>query len=128
MSFVEVPPGVRMPTSTTYERWLKRIDEREHREYYAKVEATKRANKWHEEYNRIHHVDTRTTKEKILDRIRKNHPEFKNKMQAVKYMQHKDKVGQKYYALRKAGYLDFQIGHKLKIGRNGKASTGHSGG
>lgn len=90
----EVPPGVRQPTTTTYIRWRNRI-KRHWQEQYEKAyaEDVKRAAK-HDRLVKEGKIDPRSYFEKIVDRVKKEHPgEFKNLLQARVYARKKDKLG-----------------------------------
>lgn len=120
------PAGTRRISSTTYERAAKRQDRRiigdiaRHADFHARVSERERR-----ETDKIEKLFN-----KIVDRVKKQHPTMKN-IKARRYARTQDPLGRKFQRLKNQGYgakeIAKRIGYNSKTNKF-KASSGHSGG
>lgn len=120
------PAGTRRITSTTYERASKRRDRRiiediaRHADFHARISESERreTSKTEKLFN------------KIVDRVKKQHPEMRN-IKARNYARTQDPIGRKFQRLKNQGYdvatISKKLGYNSKTGKF-RASLGHSGG
>lgn len=126
MSWVEVPPGVKMPTTTTYERWRKRNEakfnswwDKNHTDG-ATSSKPKKKGRW----------DTDDPIEWRVNQLVKKHPEWNKggKLKAKSWVRKNDKYGRMASRLQATHKLpSFEIIKRMKAA-GAKPSTGRSGG
>lgn len=97
-------------TTTTYERWKKRQNAK-FNEYWEGQRGSKGNTT----------PDRPDPKRRIINRVMKEHPGFKNRLQAIKWARENDKTYRQFDRLVKQGHTIFQAGDKLRIGGNGKS-------